>query len=84
MRIISKLGGQERGIGNLGNYQTAKKLLLRNTYLQTLTYENGLEFSEHEKVSIELGGAGYFCAPYFFIRDCSLGLESYVFMCFLS
>lgn len=32
--------------------------------VETLTYDNGLEFAGHEKVSKELEAAGYFCAPY--------------------
>ena len=32
--------------------------------METLTYDNGLEFSGHERVSLELKAAGYFCAPY--------------------
>ncbi len=37
---------------------------LRSYGVKTLTYDNGLEFSGHEKVSLELEAAGYFCAPY--------------------
>ena len=33
-RLISKFGGQERGIDNLGNYQTAKELLRGNSCLR--------------------------------------------------
>lgn len=32
--------------------------------METLTYDNGLEFAGHELVSRELEASGYFCAPY--------------------
>jgi len=32
--------------------------------VKTVTYDNGLEFSQHQKVSNELNAKGYFCAPY--------------------
>jgi len=37
---------------------------LRGYRVETLTYDNGLEFAGHETVSKELKAAGYFCAPY--------------------
>ena len=37
---------------------------LRAYRVETLTYDNGLEFAGHESVSHELKAAGYFCAPY--------------------
>lgn len=37
---------------------------LRSYRVETLTYDNGLEFAGHETVSQELEAAGYFCAPY--------------------
>lgn len=37
---------------------------LKTYRVETLTYDNGLEFAGHEKVSEELEAAGYFCAPY--------------------
>ena len=37
---------------------------LREYRVETLTYDNGLEFAGHERVSKELEAAGYFCAPY--------------------
>lgn len=40
-------------IGALSSYQ-----------VKTLTYDNGLEFSLHEKISAALQAAGYFCEPY--------------------
>lgn len=32
--------------------------------METLTYDNGLEFAGHETVSRELEATVYFCAPY--------------------
>ena len=32
--------------------------------VRTLTFDNGLEFAQHETVSVALGAKGYFCAPY--------------------
>lgn len=32
--------------------------------VETITYDNGLEFSRHEEVSAALGAEGYFCEPY--------------------
>ena len=32
--------------------------------VQTITYDNGLEFAGHQKVSCALDAAGYFCQPY--------------------
>ena len=32
--------------------------------VRTLTYDNGLEFAEHLRVSKALGAKGYFCQPY--------------------
>ena len=37
---------------------------LRAYRVETLTYDNDLEFAGHETVSKELKAAGYFCAPY--------------------
>ena len=37
---------------------------LRGYRVETLTYDNGLEFAGHETVSKELEAGGYFCAPY--------------------
>jgi len=46
-RLIGKLGGQERGIDNLGNYQTAKKLLRGNSYLRKWSWVFEARESEH-------------------------------------
>ena len=32
--------------------------------VRTITYDNGLEFAEHGRISETLGAAGYFCEPY--------------------
>ncbi len=32
--------------------------------VETITYDNGLEFSKHAEVSAALGSEGYFCKPY--------------------
>jgi IS30 family transposase len=40
-------------IAALGSYQ-----------VETITYDNGLEFALHEEVSRELEAVGYFCEPY--------------------
>lgn len=32
--------------------------------VETITYDNGLEFSKHTEVSAALGSEGYFCKPY--------------------
>ena len=37
---------------------------VRSYGVKTLTYDNGLELSGHEKVSLEFEAAGYFCASY--------------------
>jgi IS30 family transposase len=37
---------------------------LRDYRVETITYDNGLEFAQHEKVSQKLGALGYFCEPY--------------------
>lgn len=37
---------------------------LRDYRVETITYDNGLEFALHEQVSSELHTAGYFCEPY--------------------
>jgi IS30 family transposase len=37
---------------------------LRAYKVKTITYDNGLEFSGHEKITKALGAKGYFCQPY--------------------
>lgn len=37
---------------------------LGNYRVETITYDNGLEFSKHAEVSAALGSEGYFCKPY--------------------
>ena len=37
---------------------------LSNYRVETITYDNGLEFARHEEVSAALGSEGYFCKPY--------------------
>ncbi len=37
---------------------------LKEMCVYTITYDNGLEFAGHEKVSQALGANGYFCQPY--------------------
>ena len=37
---------------------------LEGMYVHTITYDNGLEFAGHQKVSQALGAKGYFCQPY--------------------
>lgn len=37
---------------------------LRDYQVETITYDNGLEFALHEEVSRQLNAAGYFCEPY--------------------
>jgi len=37
---------------------------LKGMCVQTITYDNGLEFAGHQKVSQALGAKGYFCQPY--------------------
>lgn len=37
---------------------------LRDYRVETITYDNGLEFALHEEVSRRLDAAGYFCEPY--------------------
>jgi len=46
---------------------TVSEALLDRFYgwkVRTLTYDNGLEFSGHQKVAAKLGASSYFCAPY--------------------
>jgi NAD(P)-dependent dehydrogenase (short-subunit alcohol dehydrogenase family) len=45
---------------------TAKAIIkaLRGYRVRTLTYDNGLEFANHEEVSKALGSKAYFCNPY--------------------
>ena len=38
--------------------------LLTGYEVHTITFDNGLEFSKHEKVTAKLGAQGYFYAPY--------------------
>ena len=37
---------------------------LKSYKVKTITYDNGLEFSGHSKVTRALGAQGYFCKPY--------------------
>ena len=37
---------------------------LKGLCVHTITYDNGLEFAGHQKVSQRLGASGYFCQPY--------------------
>ena len=37
---------------------------LKGLRVHTITYDNGLEFAGHQKVSEALGASGYFCQPY--------------------
>ena len=37
---------------------------LKGLCVHTITYDNGLEFAGHQKVSQALGASGYFCQPY--------------------
>lgn len=37
---------------------------LEGISVHTITYDNGLEFAGHQKVSQSLGASGYFCQPY--------------------
>jgi IS30 family transposase len=37
---------------------------LRSYRVETITYDNGLEFAKHEEVSAALSAEGYFCKPY--------------------
>ena len=37
---------------------------LKEMCVHTITYDNGLEFAGHQKVSQALGASGYFCQPY--------------------
>ena len=57
--ILVKLAGKNSG-------QTACAIIraLRSFRVRTITYDNGLEFAQHERVSRALGAAGYFCNPY--------------------
>jgi transposase, IS30 family len=32
--------------------------------LRTITFDNGLEFAEHEKIDLALGSTSYFAKPY--------------------
>ena len=57
--LISKL---ENKTSESTTWAIIKKL--RAYRVETLTYDNGLEFAGHETVSKELEAAGYFCAPY--------------------
>lgn len=49
-----------------GAKSTAKAIIkvLRGHRVRTLTYDNGLEFANHEEVSKALGSKAYFCNPY--------------------
>jgi IS30 family transposase len=49
-----------------GAKSTAKAIIrvLRGYRVRTLTYDNGLEFANHEEVSKALGSKAYFCNPY--------------------
>jgi len=38
--------------------------ILKGYKVKTLTYDNGLEFSQHAQISEKLDAKGYFCAPY--------------------
>jgi len=42
----------------------AMLVILKDSLVKTLTYDNGLEFAGHEKVTAVLGAPGYFCRPY--------------------
>lgn len=46
--------------------ETSRGLIaaLANYRVETITYDNGLEFARHEEVSAALGAEGYFCKPY--------------------
>ncbi len=49
-----------------GAKSTAKAIIkaLSGYRVRTLTYDNGLEFANHEEVSKALGSKAYFCNPY--------------------
>jgi len=49
-----------------GAKSTAKAIIkvLRGYRVRTLTYDNGLEFANHEEVSKAVGSKAYFCNPY--------------------
>ena len=41
-----------------------KGLLLLSSQVQALTYDNGKEFAQHQKIARELDACGYFAHPY--------------------
>lgn len=51
---------------NKGATGTASAIIetLQNYRVKTLTYDNGLEFAQHARVSNSLNAKAYFCAPY--------------------
>ena len=57
--------------------QTTRALIaqLDGYKVQTVTYDNGLEFSGHGKVTQAFGAQGYFCQPYHSWEK--VGVENY-------
>jgi len=51
---------------NRGSTETAEAIieLLQGYQVHTMTFDNGLEFAKHHRVTEALGAKGYFCAPY--------------------
>lgn len=49
-----------------GSEGTARAIVetLEGYKVETITYDNGLEFSRHAEISLALDAEGYFCAPY--------------------
>lgn len=49
-----------------GSEGTARAIVetLEGYKVETITYDNGLEFSRHVEISLALDAEGYFCAPY--------------------
>lgn len=61
----SRLGKLVR-LGSKSSQETSEALIavLRQYRVKTITYDNGLEFAEHQRVSEALGATAYFCKPY--------------------
>jgi len=59
--LIKKIG--QKTAENVRVAMTNRMRLLPHP-VHTITYDNGMEFAAHQKISDELGSKGYFAAPY--------------------
>jgi IS30 family transposase len=53
-------------LGSKDSVATGEAIIevLRGHKVHTITYDNGLEFADHERVNAALGSKSYFCKPY--------------------